>query len=329
MKRVNVRGASFEEVRLFDKLAILTEERIDRDTLPKGMYSYELRGSDEDAGTPATLESDVSVNFCCTFVTNVSFDFDEAGYLDIKGELDFLGIETSFDAFMYRFVDNVMSFSAEGLLADLNVVMQSVGFDDLMRKYLHMFANESDASHSALSAHLFGEFRSKDAYSGHGFTLLMLMSILYESDLLYDFSLKGEDFTLENVYKFIEDNQYVDGLRDCKFALMDYDTFTDVYLDSLVDGADDVDSTLTMSKYSEFEFISLGTSSDSEENRDFIAVVDGSTIISVWIVAWGDKPHTVKIEMAQGWIMTDNYRIVTLPDVGLGVPNSIYISLAD
>ena len=47
---VNARTEEFQHIEVFDKPALFTNGRIARDTVPKGWYCYDIRGSDDDPG---------------------------------------------------------------------------------------------------------------------------------------------------------------------------------------------------------------------------------------------------------------------------------------
>ena len=46
----------YQEVELFEKPALFSNGRISRDDLPEGVYCYDLRGSDDDPGSPICVE---------------------------------------------------------------------------------------------------------------------------------------------------------------------------------------------------------------------------------------------------------------------------------
>jgi hypothetical protein len=52
----------FQHIELFDKFALFTNGRIARDTVPKGWYCYDIRGSDDDPGELCYVEENVVVN---------------------------------------------------------------------------------------------------------------------------------------------------------------------------------------------------------------------------------------------------------------------------
>ncbi|MEG1578870.1 MAG: LPD28 domain-containing protein, partial [Oscillospiraceae bacterium] len=89
---VNAREERFESVELFDKPALLTNSRINRDTVPQGFYCYDLRGSDYDPGKPVTVENSVMVNHAATVLTAEPIKFQkDKDFRRISGKLNFLG----------------------------------------------------------------------------------------------------------------------------------------------------------------------------------------------------------------------------------------------
>ena len=60
--KVNARTEEFQHIELFDKFALFTNGRIARDTVPKGWYCYDIRGSDDDPGELCYVEENVVVN---------------------------------------------------------------------------------------------------------------------------------------------------------------------------------------------------------------------------------------------------------------------------
>lgn len=90
--RVNAREETYDHIELFGKPALFTISRIDRDTVPEGFHCYDLRGSDNDPGRPATVENSVAVNHAGTVLTPTPVKFaKDTDYRRIKGKLNFLG----------------------------------------------------------------------------------------------------------------------------------------------------------------------------------------------------------------------------------------------
>lgn len=59
----DAKQATYQEVTILGKPALFTECRLDRTTVPEGVYRYELRHADEDWGEPATLSRSIVVNY--------------------------------------------------------------------------------------------------------------------------------------------------------------------------------------------------------------------------------------------------------------------------
>lgn len=97
--RVNAYDESFEYIELFGKPALLTENRIQTDTIPEGWYCYDLRGSDTNPSEPVTVEQLVAVNHAGTILTHEPVTIPKSGYRSLKGRLDFLGERYSLKEF--------------------------------------------------------------------------------------------------------------------------------------------------------------------------------------------------------------------------------------
>jgi len=69
MARYNAIEESFEEIELFGKPALFTPVRIDRNTVPKGLYLYEVRYDDEAGGDPVQIGRGILVNHYGTIIT--------------------------------------------------------------------------------------------------------------------------------------------------------------------------------------------------------------------------------------------------------------------
>lgn len=77
MKPINASEAKYMPMTIFHQDAIYTEDRIDRATVPKGLYIYDTRHNDNgDWVTPVTVEDKiVTVNFCGTLITKKPVTF--------------------------------------------------------------------------------------------------------------------------------------------------------------------------------------------------------------------------------------------------------------
>ena len=57
MDRYDARKETFEEIEIFDTLALFSSERIQRESVPEGFYCYEVRHDDECMGIPCEISS--------------------------------------------------------------------------------------------------------------------------------------------------------------------------------------------------------------------------------------------------------------------------------
>ena len=75
---------TYQEVTIFDRPALFTECRIDRTTVPEGVYRYELRHGDEDWGEPVELSRNIVVNYYGTVLTREPFQLSIDGWIPIQ-----------------------------------------------------------------------------------------------------------------------------------------------------------------------------------------------------------------------------------------------------
>ncbi len=87
---VNARTEKFQHLEVFDKPALFTTGRIARDTVPKGWYCYDIRGSDDDPGALCYMEENVVVNHAGSVLMPEKLAMPKSGRLDVRDELGFL-----------------------------------------------------------------------------------------------------------------------------------------------------------------------------------------------------------------------------------------------
>ena len=78
----------YAEITLFDKPALFSNGRIDRDKLPEGLFCYDLRGSGNDPGEPVSVENRVVVNHAGSVILAEPLDFGEDGYLSLGDDME-------------------------------------------------------------------------------------------------------------------------------------------------------------------------------------------------------------------------------------------------
>ena len=86
MARLNAMTERFEEVEILGKPALFTCLRIDRNTLPPGLYMYEVREDDESSGIACQIARNIMVNHWGTLITREPIKLPRDGYLDIEND---------------------------------------------------------------------------------------------------------------------------------------------------------------------------------------------------------------------------------------------------
>ena len=98
----------FELIEIYDRPAMFSDGRIDRETVPDGWYCYDLRGSDNDPGEPATVEPYVSFNHAGSVLlpTPIKFPSGQKYRSLIENKeyaLNFLGEDVTIQEFCERY----------------------------------------------------------------------------------------------------------------------------------------------------------------------------------------------------------------------------------
>lgn len=75
---------TFEAVEILGILGLFTVERVNRATVPKGMYLYEMQTSEDDWSQPCLLGQRIMVEHYGTVLTASPIDLPSSGYLDLK-----------------------------------------------------------------------------------------------------------------------------------------------------------------------------------------------------------------------------------------------------
>ena len=88
--KVNARTEEFQHIEVFDMPALFTNGRIARDTVPKGWYCYDIRGSDDDPGELCYMEENIVVNHAGSVLMPEKLAMPKSGRLDVRDELGFL-----------------------------------------------------------------------------------------------------------------------------------------------------------------------------------------------------------------------------------------------
>ena len=88
MARYDARAETYQEIRVLGKPALFHDMRLDRGTIPKGLYLYEVRHDDEGWGNPVQIARGILVNHFGSILTREPIRLPADGYLDIDPEMD-------------------------------------------------------------------------------------------------------------------------------------------------------------------------------------------------------------------------------------------------
>lgn len=88
MARYNAMEETYTEIRVLGKQALFHNMRLDRNTVPKGLYLYEVRHDDEGWGNPAQIAKGILVNHFGSILTREPIKLPPDGCLDIESEKD-------------------------------------------------------------------------------------------------------------------------------------------------------------------------------------------------------------------------------------------------
>ena len=90
MSRHDADRLTYDEVTIFGVPALFTDLRVDRSTVPDGVYRYEVRYSDEYGGEPVELARGIIVDFFGTVLTREPIQLPISGGLELNdGDLNF------------------------------------------------------------------------------------------------------------------------------------------------------------------------------------------------------------------------------------------------
>lgn len=88
--RYNANEVEYEKIEILGKEGLFIDLRIDFDTVPRGLFCYELRHDDDGKGDPVTLENKVFVNFYGTVILKEAIDFNKDDFIDIEYSINYL-----------------------------------------------------------------------------------------------------------------------------------------------------------------------------------------------------------------------------------------------
>lgn len=88
MARYHAGEEIFSEIMVLGKPALFHGMRIERDSVPKGLYLYEVRHDDDGFGDPVQIAKGIMVNHFGSILTRTPIKLPPDGYLDIDPQKD-------------------------------------------------------------------------------------------------------------------------------------------------------------------------------------------------------------------------------------------------
>lgn len=105
--RLDAMKETFEEVTVLGKPMLFTCCRIERSTVPKGLYMYEVRHDDDQRGDPVQIANWIMVNHWGTLISSEplnlnSYKTANNAFLDIdpENDWDYEGIDSTVKEYM-------------------------------------------------------------------------------------------------------------------------------------------------------------------------------------------------------------------------------------
>lgn len=206
MDVIDVNKENFQEVDIKGHMALFTELRVDKSTIPEGMNCYELRHGDDDS-YPAALEQGVRVNyFGAVFMTD-KVELGQDGYIPLEYEdFGFTGENLSAAEYLANYGEEPEHFASG---AELVRFMEDNGIKFQM----------SEKEAEVLLGYL----------SGHDFQLGGKDGKLYRGDLDYAqeeirWTADTIDDVINTVYEWNDDMiQHAQAQVDCYGNFSDYE----------------------------------------------------------------------------------------------------------
>ena len=92
MERMDAKNVTYEGIELFGKPAIYTDWRIDRNTVPKGFYAYDLCYSDDTWSYPTQIAEYILLHFFGTVIISEKVELQEDKKRDMdRADMGFTG----------------------------------------------------------------------------------------------------------------------------------------------------------------------------------------------------------------------------------------------
>lgn len=107
----NALTESYEEVTVLDQPMLFTNSRIDRASVPRGLYVYDVRHDDECQGLPVEIAKFVFVNHWGTLISNRPIPMTEGTasgkeyrLIDPEEDWNYEGIDSTLQEYMKKYL---------------------------------------------------------------------------------------------------------------------------------------------------------------------------------------------------------------------------------
>lgn len=178
----------YQQAEFYDVPALFSNGRVDRESLPEGIFCYELRGADYDPGHPLTVEEHVTVNHAATILTAVPVTIPEQESLRLGDGLNFTGGEQTIPEYLQEMAKRSME-------ADKGMVESAIG-----RNNENLYLSGTEERYAIYQIKDNSEergyrFMGLDFVTSHGMAVDAA-----DYDFIYGGHLSGEE-TLDSLYE--------------------------------------------------------------------------------------------------------------------------------
>ena len=112
MDVIDVNSRQLQEVEIKGHYGVFTELRVDKSTIPEGVYCYELRHGDDDS-YPVTLKEDIRVNYFGAVLMKNEMELGKEGYVGLSyDDFGFTGEELTMLEYRANYLEEPNLFSS-------------------------------------------------------------------------------------------------------------------------------------------------------------------------------------------------------------------------
>lgn len=104
---VNANEVTFELIMVDDIPAIFTDFRVNNDSVPKGLFCYDIRRDDLCRGIACEIKPFILVNHWGSIITKEKIPLENGSYL--ADDLNYLGYPMNLDEFIKTDIDQILA----------------------------------------------------------------------------------------------------------------------------------------------------------------------------------------------------------------------------